>query len=216
MKHGNKTVEIIPALLVKSKRELERGLERLQGVSPWVQVDFVGDNYLEGEDYFPLWEEFSFEADLMLADQAKAAEAMVTLGAARIVVHAAGQGAREAVEALQQYRLGDFAVEVGVALRSQDTPDVLQEFTGLYDYVQVMGIAHEGKQGEPHDPRALGLIQALRAAHPALTIQVDGGVNTDTAAALAAAGANRLVAGSAILAADDTKGAYKKLKAAAN
>ncbi len=204
-------IEIIPALLVRNKRELEAGLERLQGVSAWVQVDFVGDNYLENEEYFPFWEEFSFEADLMLAGQDKVAEAMVALGAARIVIHAAGAAAKEALEVLQQYRTGDFAIAVGIALRSQDTPEVLQKFEGLYDYVQVMGIAHEGRQGEPHDPRSLELIAALRAAYPELVIQVDGGVNLDTVVALAAAGATRLVAGSAILSTDDPKAAHKKL-----
>lgn len=215
MIHGNK-VEIIPALLVRTKRDLEHGLERLQGVSAWVQVDFVGDNYLEKEEYFPLWQEFSFEADLLLANQTKVAEAMVVLGAARVVVHAAGQEAAEALEVLQHYRTGDFKIEIGVALRAHDTPEALQTFEGLYDYVQVMGILHEGKQGEPFDPQALELIRKLRATHPMLIIQVDGGVTIDTAEALVAAGASRLVAGSAILAQDDAKGAYKNLQAAAN
>ncbi|HEY4502140.1 MAG TPA: hypothetical protein VJJ20_03710 [Candidatus Paceibacterota bacterium] len=212
MKHGNK-VEIIPALLVRSRAELEQGLLRLRGVTSWVQVDLVGDNYLEKEEYFPLWEEFSFEADLMLANQAKAAEAMVALGAARVVVHAAGEGARAALEALQQYRAGDFAVEAGIALRSHDAPEALQEFEGLYDYVQVMGIDHEGRQGEPPDPhgKTIELIKALRSPYPALIIQVDGGVSVENARTLAEAGANRLIAGSAILAQDDPKAAYKHL-----
>lgn len=208
-------IDIVPALLVRSKKDLELGLERLRGVSSWVQVDFVGTNYLEGEENFPLWEEFNFEADLMVPAQLQDAEAMVRLGAARIVVHAAGPQALEALRALQAYRAGDFAVEVGVALRSQDTPDVLKEYEGLCDYVQVMGIEHEGSQGQPPDSRAAELVRALCAAYPSMLIQVDGAV-APRIKELAEAGASRLVVGSAIVHADDPKAAYKELYNEAN
>jgi pentose-5-phosphate-3-epimerase len=208
-------IDIIPALLVGSKRYLEEGLERLRGVSAWVQVDLVGANYLEGEENFPLWEEFNFEVDLMLPNQLQVAEAMVQLGAARIVVHAAGGEAREAVNALQVYRTGDFAVEVGIALRSTDTPDVLKEFEGLYDYVQVMGIAVEGSQGQPPDERAVSLVRALREAYPSMLIQVDGAV-APRVRELVEAGASRLVVGSAIVNADNPKDSYNSLYTEAN
>ena len=215
MIHGNKTIEIFPALLVGTKRYLEEGLERLRGVSSWVQVDLVGTNYLEGEENFPLWEEFNFEVDLMVPNQLGVAEEMVALGAARIVVHAAGGEAREALNALQAYRSGDFAVEVGIALRSSDTPEVVKEYEGLYDYVQVMGIAQEGSQGQPPDERAVGLVRALREAYPSMLIQVDGAAAV-RAQELAQAGVSRLVVGSAIVTADNPKAAHKELYNRAN
>lgn len=209
-------IDIIPALLVRSKRDLEAGLERVRGSASWVQVDLVARNYLEGEENFPYWEDFNFEADLMVPEQASAAEAMVQLGAARIVVHAAGGEALEAMRALQIYRTGDFAVEAGIALRSADSPEALKEFEGLYDYVQVMGIAREGQQGQPADPRALDLVRALREAYPSLPIQVDGGVNVGHVRALALAGASRLVAGSAVFGGDNPAAALKELDTIAN
>lgn len=213
--HNNSSIEVIPALLVGSKKYLEDGLERLRGVCGWVQVDFVGSNYLEGEESFPLWEEFNFEADLMVPEQAQAAKAMVELGATRIVVHAAGADAREALELLQPYRAGDFAVEAGVALGSADTPDALKEFEGLYDFVQVMGIAEVGSQGQPPDSRAVELVRRLRAQYPSVLIQVDGAV-APRVEELVEAGASRLVIGSAIVNADNPKAAYKELYNRAN
>jgi ribulose-phosphate 3-epimerase len=136
---------------------------------------------------------------------------MVGLGAARIIVHAAGGEAHEALKALQAYRAGDFAVEAGIALRSSDTPEALEGFEGLYDYVQVMGIEHEGQQGQPADPRAVELVRALREAHPDLPIQVDGGVNAEHIPALVEAGASRLVAGSAVFGVDNPAAALKEL-----
>lgn len=208
-------IDVIPALLVRSKRDLENGLEILRGVSSWVQVDFVGANYLAGEESFPLWEEFNFEVDLMVDNQLQTAQEMVELGAARVVVHVARGKAREALEMLQVYRTGDFAIEVGAALQSTDTPDVLKEYEGLYDYVQVMGIAQEGSQGQPADERAVELVRALRAQYPSLCIQVDGAV-APRAKELVEAGASRLVVGGAIVNAENPGASYKEIYNKAN
>lgn len=207
-------IEIVPALLVRSTKELDEGLSRLRGVAPWVQVDIVGANYLENEESFPQWEEFSFEIDLMVREPARDALMLVRLGAARVVVHA-GDGARAALEALQTYREGEYAVGVGIALHPDQRAEALEEFTGLFDYVQVMGIAREGAQGQPPDPRATDLVRELRAAHPELVIQVDGAA-APRVEDLVAAGARRVVVGSAIVRADDPKAAYKELYTRAN
>jgi ribulose-phosphate 3-epimerase len=55
----------------------------------------------------------------------------------------------------------------------------------------------------------------MRAALPQhVALEVDGGVHRDTAAACAAAGANLLVAGSAVFEADDPGAAYSEIAAA--
>ncbi len=207
-------IDIVPALLVRHKHLLEEGLIKLHGVSPWVQVDLVDRNYLLGEETFPQWKEFNFEVDLMTDDQMRDAEAAVALGAARVVVHA-HRDALKALEVLQKYRAGDFPVEVGIALHPDDAPDTLATFAGLYDYVQVMGIAQEGSQGEPADERAVALVRALRAAHPELLIQVDGAV-AERVSELVRAGATRLIVGGAIANADNPKAVYKSLYTEAN
>ena len=101
---------------------------------------------------------------------------------------------------------------IGVALRAHDEPQALDPFAGLYDYVQIMGIDQEGSQGQPADPhhKDVGLLRALRAAHPELVLQVDGAVAA-RAQELAVAGANRLVVGSALVRAEDPRAVYKQL-----
>ena len=69
---------------------------------------------------------------------------------------------------------------------------------GLFDFVQVMGIAEIGYQGEPFAEAALGRIRELRQAFPDLVMSVDGGVSSDTIVRLVEAGAQRFVSGSAI------------------
>lgn len=208
-------IDIIPAILPKQYEELENGLVYLQGVAPLVQIDLVGSNIFEGHEAPPLWEEFDFEFDIMLPNSRAEVERCVQLGASRIVVHANAIDALEAVQWLQSYRGGDFPTQVGIALSSTDMPDILDTFEGLYDYVQVMGIAHIGKQGEPFDTRTIDTIKRLRAAYPNLMIQVDGAAATHPHE-LAEAGANRLIVGSAIINATDPKDVLKSLYNKAN
>jgi pentose-5-phosphate-3-epimerase len=205
-------IEIIPAVLPKNLRELEEALSRLQHVAPLVQVDLVGGNILENEEAMPFWEDFDFEMDIMLPSPSREVRRCIELGASRVVVHASAKDAPEALSQLQETRQGEFRVEVGVALASHDAPEALAPFDGLYDYVQVMGIDHIGKQGEPPDPhrKEIELIKGLRRRHPELVIQVDGAAAAHPEE-LADAGATRLIVGSAIVAADNPKKELQRL-----
>ena len=79
------------------------------------------------------------------------------------------------------------------------------------DLVLCMSI-HPGYSGQAFMPEALERIAELRAALPATVgIQVDGGVNRETARAARDAGADLLVAGSAIFWTDDPGAAYRAL-----
>lgn len=203
--------EIIPAILPKNESELEESLARIQGVGGFVQIDVVGTNIVRGRESMPMWEEFDFEFDLFVHDPAAEIESLVALGASRIVIHAESKNSMEAIQQLQHLRGGTYAVEVGLGLRVDDTPAALEPYTGLYDYVQVMGIAHEGVQGQPFDERCLALVSEIRNANPALVIQVDGGIDSLQIPRLVAAGAQRLVIGHAIFNTPDPLAAYAEL-----
>jgi len=65
-------------------------------------------------------------------------------------------------------------------------------------------------------PGSLDKLARLRRALPDhVSLEVDGGINRDTADHVAKAGANLLVTGSAVFGADDPAGAYAELVAAA-
>jgi ribulose-phosphate 3-epimerase len=65
-------------------------------------------------------------------------------------------------------------------------------------------------------PASFGKLERMRRALPEhVGLEVDGGVHAATAAACAQAGANLLVAGSAVFGAEDPAGAFAELRAAA-
>jgi len=224
-------IEIIPAILPKSFKQLEEQAGLVHGFARRVQIDVVDGKFahtttwpykdretfekiIAEEHGLPFWQDFDFEFDLMIENPHEKVKEFVQAGASHIIIHAHAAGAVEALRYLAELRQGDdggFIVETGLALLPNMQPDVLDSFDTLFDYVQVMGIDHEGKQGQPFDEHAVVLVERLRRRYPELAIQVDGSVNTETAPALVRAGANRLIVGSAIFGADDPGAAYKAL-----
>jgi len=79
------------------------------------------------------------------------------------------------------------------------------------DLVLCMSI-HPGYSGQAYMPEATERIRALRASlEPHVRLQVDGGINAETIREAWAAGADLLVAGSAIFWRDDPPAAYREL-----
>jgi ribulose-phosphate 3-epimerase len=103
---------------------------------------------------------------------------------------------------------------VGVAL-NPETPveDAVAAADGA-DLVLCMSI-HPGYSGQEFMPDAAERIARLRELLPAeVRLQVDGGINRETARVARKAGADLLVAGSAVFWTDDPAAAYRELVAA--
>src|ERR1035437_106444 len=211
--------EIIPAILVKDFSELNEKLAKFVNISSIVQIDmcdgvFVssvswpmgrGDeesvqSILDEEDGLPFWNNLDFEFDLMVINAHKKFDFFARLGAKRIVFHLEAETEidfKEFLESLDPYFKDN--INIGIAINTTTNINKLEPFINYIDFVQCMGIAHDGHQGESFDERALKQIKDLRLKYPELIISVDGAVNENTAKALVEAGANRLVIGSALL-----------------
>jgi ribulose-phosphate 3-epimerase len=209
-------IEIIPAILPRDFAEVEDKISQIQGLVRTVQIDvcdgqFVPNAtwpYRKADDSFkkivqeadglPGWKELNFEIDLMVNRPEESVDDWVMAGASRIIIHAEAKGdLAKAVEMLKD------RAEVGLAL-NMDTPiDTIGDprfrvHEGYVQFIQLMGIDRIGFQGEGFDDKVIGRINEARLKYPALPISIDGGVSLETAPALIAAGANRLVSGSGI------------------
>jgi ribulose-phosphate 3-epimerase len=108
--------------------------------------------------------------------------------------------------------------KAGVVLDPATPPEFVEYVLQLCDVILVMTV-NPGFGGQRFIPEMLPKIRRLRAMcserglHPA--IEVDGGENATTAAQAAAAGANAIVAGSAIFSAKDYAKAIAELRAKA-
>lgn len=109
-------------------------------------------------------------------------------------------------------RLGACA---GLALNPPTPVEAVQSYLGDCDLVLAMSVM-PGFGGQKFDPVALGKLRTLRAAAEqagtaAPLWEIDGGVNAETIAACTAAGAELLVAGSAVLKQQDYRAALESL-----
>jgi len=143
--------------------------------------------------------------DLFLDDLAAAA-------VARIAVHV------EACPHLQRTlgRIRGAGIEAGAAVNPATALSLLEDALPWLDFVLVMSV-NPGFGGQDFIPESIDKIRRLRrmAGGGGLDIAVDGGVSADNAAALVAAGATTLIAGSAVFGAGDRARALADLRAAA-
>ena len=106
----------------------------------------------------------------------------------------------------------------GAVLNPATPPDALSACWTDLDYAVVMSV-NPGWGGQSFLPGSIEKVRRLLAeaseAGVRLTVEVDGGVDSDNAGPLAAAGAEILVAGTAIYGASDPAAAIGRLRAAA-
>jgi ribulose-phosphate 3-epimerase len=105
----------------------------------------------------------------------------------------------------------EHGLQVGVAFNPESEPEDAAAAAADADLVLCMSI-HPGYSGQKFMPDAIDRLRRLRAALPEhVHVQVDGGIDLETAPAARAAGANLLVAGSAVFGGEDLAGAYRGL-----
>jgi ribulose-phosphate 3-epimerase len=165
----------------------------------------------------PLWDEFDFEADLMVFEPQQVVDNWVVAGAKRVILHIESVkdfGALLSTLRGSYPRAGadSIGIEIGVALNPDTPNESIYPFLDELDFVQFMGIQKIGYQGQKFDERVLGKIAELRAKYPQCIISVDGAVSTETAPRLMKAGANRLAVGSAIFANESPRQAIEQLQ----
>ena len=179
------------------------------------------------------------DCHLMVTNPAAYVAPMAAAGASMFTFHVEATGARRgvALAALTTPRFGGNAhgapadraddpaavaaaaraagMRVGLALKPGTAAEAAFALadSGSLDMVLVMTV-EPGFGGQPFQAQLLPKVAALRSRYPALDIQVDGGLNATTAAAAGAAGANVIVAGSAVFNAADAAQAIGALRAA--
>ena len=103
---------------------------------------------------------------------------------------------------------------VGLAFNPDTAVEDVVTTGGVFDLVLCMSI-YPGYSGQTFLPESLDRIRDLRAALPrGVHVQVDGGITAENVSDVQEAGADLIVAGSAVFAADDPAEAYRRLAAA--
>ncbi len=220
-------IEIIPAIMPQDYDDLVEKVGLFAEVVPFVQLDIMDGKFVpartwpypldrdphfgvivDQEEGMPRWEDIDFEIDLMVENPEVMVPKWVMAGARRVIVHVESMKDFETIRSA----VPDGLIELGLAINTTTPLSVVEPYLDRVDFVQCMGIARIGFQGEAFDERVLDNVRALHALRPDLPISIDGSVNFDTVRSLVEAGATRLVAGSVILESENIISAIDELK----
>jgi ribulose-phosphate 3-epimerase len=134
-------------------------------------------------------------------------------GANSVTVHVEAEARHDVAGTLQQIRAA--GCRVGLTLNPATPFEEIEPFLPQIDLLLVMTV-HPGFGGQPFRPGMMEKVKRARAwqeAHNArLNIEVDGGINAETASMSMKAGANVLVAGTSIFKAPDYAQAIRALR----
>ncbi len=155
------------------------------------------------------------DVHLMISDPDRYIEAFAQAGAAMLSVHV------EVLPHLHRtvHAIQALGVKAGVVLNPSTPAAAISEVAGDVDFVLVMSV-NPGFGGQSFIARSTSKVAEVRAlldrsGNASAPIEIDGGIDLDTAPRVVAAGARILVAGSAIFRGGDPERATRELKDAA-
>lgn len=153
-----------------------------------------------------------FDVHLMVRDPAAHVDAFLEAGADLVTVHVESENAAAALDRVR--RAGR---RPGVTLRPGTPLEALDPHLADADLVLVMSV-EPGRGGQAFLPAALDRIRLLAERRARLgaryLVSVDGGVSPATAAACRGAGADVLIAGTAVFDAPDAAAAVRAIRGA--
>ncbi len=195
---------IVPSILSADIARLgEQVREAEAGGADRIQIDVMDGRFVPNITFGPLVVEairpltrLPLEAHLMIVEPERYVEDFARAGADVIIVHQeVSPHLHRTVQQIKQ--LGKAA---GVAINPATPPGTLEEILPDLDLVLAMTV-NPGFGGQDFIPilsKLRRLRQMINAQRPGCDLEVDGGIHVQTAPLVVEAGANVLVAGSAV------------------
>ena len=203
---GRRGVVIAPSILSADFAEMGRELARCRRArARWIHLDVMDGHFVPnitlGPPLVKCWRAAEpallFDAHLMIENPMRYAEDFRDAGSQIITIHAeASRALARDLRALRQ-----LGVRPGVSIKPGTPVRAIRDVLDLVDLVLVMTV-EPGFGGQALIPSTLNKVRELeltrREQGLAFRLQVDGGINRSTAPLAVAAGADVLVAGSAV------------------
>src|SRR5712691_2047713 len=196
-----KKIEVVPSILSADVTRLgDQVREAVAARADRIQVDVMDGHFVPNLTFGPLVVEavrkvtdLPIEAHLMVERPDLFIEAFAKAGASLIEVQVeATTSLYRAVQAIKE-----LGADAGVAINPATSVEALREILPYISLVNVMTVepGFGGQKFIVHSPEK---IRRLRVLAPEMEIEVDGGIDAQTAPLVAKAGATVLVAGNAV------------------
>jgi len=214
-------VLVAPSILAADFSQLAEEVRRVEKAgADWIHCDIMDGHFVDNISFGPAivdlvrkHTELPLDVHLMIEHADHYVPRFAEAGASSITVHVEPEAKHDVAKTLQQIR--ESGCRVGLTLNPETAYELLEPFLDKIDMLLVMTV-HPGFGGQSF--RAEQMEKVKRAAEwnesreHKIDIEVDGGINAETARVSIQNGANVLVAGTAIFHAKDYAEAIRELR----
>ncbi|MBX9851508.1 MAG: ribulose-phosphate 3-epimerase [Cytophagaceae bacterium] len=210
---------IAPSILAADFANIQRDVEMInKSRADWVHVDIMDGVFVPNISFgIPVTEAINkhsqkpLDVHLMIVNPEKYIDAFKKTGAYVISVHA--EACNHLHRTIQQIK--DAGCKAGVAINPHTPLNVLENVIADTDLVCLMSV-NPGFGGQKFIEKTYDKIKQLKSmidtSRSKAIIEIDGGVNSENAPKLLAAGANALVAGNFVFSSKDPLATIASLK----
>lgn len=205
-------MQVVPAINATDFEVVEKQATIAAGLSDWVHLDVADGTFTKNitwaePEKLPELRKANYEIHLMVAHPEEVAEAWLKNGAKRLIIHLETLVKPETI-----LKLADkYGAQVMLSIVTQTPVDDLLPYLEHFQYFQILAVP-PGLAGQRFGWENIQKINFLRQKAPAAIIEVDGGINLETAKLCKNAGANIVASASYIFGSGNPKVAYEELK----
>ncbi|PYK05108.1 MAG: ribulose-phosphate 3-epimerase [Verrucomicrobia bacterium] len=210
-------VIVAPSILAADFSRLCDEIHRVEAAgADWIHCDIMDGHFVDNISFGPEivrivrgLTSLPLDVHLMIEHADHYVPRFVKAGANSITVHAEPEAKHHVAKTLQQIR--DGGCRAGLTLNPETSFDLVEPFLDKIDLLLVMTV-HPGFGGQSFRGDQMHKVKRARSLNDKLDIEVDGGINADTARLSIENGANVLVAGTSIFHSKDYAMAIRELR----